>query len=453
MTKPKRKSDTTIPAPNSKKSLSEKNKINKINNNPSQESFYLPEKYPADNCYEAALKNFHISTQDQLEANGSKENSENVRDLSILSIENLSLNENHDELCSKCNKNIKSEYLECDCCKIKLHQKCFNLKNTETKIVLLQKRSLIILCDICKGLLKKIPYIITILETLQEEITSIKKNIETKSLSNIDKTSYVSVVKAHPEKPETKLSNSLPGIIIKPKNKQEVRETKSDIQQNIFPNKSGIKIRNKKEFSDGKIIINCSRPEDLEKFKKEANEKLKDKYEIMETKLKKPRIKIIRYNQDLNSEEIENSLKLQNNIEENDLKIIYIKTYQNQTKTIFAECSPKAFNYLMKQKKVCIGWETFPVFEDFNILKCYKCQQFNHKSTRCLNNEVCQKCAGQHETKTCTKNLKKCTNCVFANEKFKKKYNINHETFDLTCPCLQYQIMSTKSRINYEFDT
>lgn len=40
---------------------------------------------------------------------------------------------------------------------------------------------------------------------------------------------------------------------------------------------------------------------------------------------------------------------------------------------------PGAIWCLMSRKKVYIGWEHYPVYEDLSVLRCYKCQAYNHK--------------------------------------------------------------------------
>ena len=42
----------------------------------------------------------------------------------------------------------------------------------------------------------------------------------------------------------------------------------------------------------------------------------------------------------------------------------------------------------------------------------------------------CTKCAGAHAVSECNVAASKCTNCVYSNDKYKTRYNINHEATD-----------------------
>lgn len=100
-------------------------------------------------------------------------------------------------------------------------------------------------------------------------------------------------------------------------------------------------------------------------------------------------------------------------------------------------------------KKMYIGWERYPVYEDIGLIRCYNCQEYNHKSNRCDNEAVCANCAEKHETKACNANDKKCVNCLNANLRFKTKYNTQHAAVDPNCPSTKYHIDILKSKIDY----
>lgn len=57
------------------------------------------------------------------------------------------------------------------------------------------------------------------------------------------------------------------------------------------------------------------------------------------------------------------------------------------------------------------------------ITQCYNCQMFGHGSSNCNIKTFCAKCAGAHETSTCTSTDVKCANC-----------NGDHKSTDNICP-------------------
>lgn len=99
---------------------------------------------------------------------------------------------------------------------------------------------------------------------------------------------------------------------------------------------------------------------------------------------------------------------------------------------------------------MCILWERYPVYEDLNIPRCFRCQEYYHKISNCKNECVCEFCAGHHEVKNCPKVDKKCKNCVSANEKYKTNYDINHESSCNECPSYKYFLGVLRSKINYK---
>lgn len=48
-----------------------------------------------------------------------------------------------------------------------------------------------------------------------------------------------------------------------------------------------------------------------------------------------------------------------------------------------------------------------------NVIMCFKCNQFDHKSDTCQKDQKCAKCSQQHQTKDCAinKNNYTCPNC------------------------------------------
>ena len=103
----------------------------------------------------------------------------------------------------------------------------------------------------------------------------------------------------------------------------------------------------------------------------------------------------------------------------------------------------------MRYKKLCIGWERFPVFEDLDVPRCFKCQGFFHRNNDCQNKIVCPNCNEEHEESACPKQRKCCANCVISNEKYKTKYNVEHSAKDVLCPSLVYHKQILQRRTDY----
>lgn len=200
-----------------------------------------------------------------------------------------------------------------------LHKTCSGLTPSEMKCMPLQKRMLRLLCRKCKEVVDTLPKLISVIEEMKNEIKSLKEIVldSNKEKNNKPPTllkSYASVTAADAHETLTytkKVANNFPSVIIKPKKNQDSTVTKNDIFKNISPEELNIGVNNIKLAKSGNITIKCSTKEDVDKLKNMAISKLKN-YEVEETKLRKPRIKIIGYTKDKNEEEIEQSIKKQN---------------------------------------------------------------------------------------------------------------------------------------------
>lgn len=103
----------------------------------------------------------------------------------------------------------------------------------------------------------------------------------------------------------------------------------------------------------------------------------------------------------------------------------------------------------MEHKKIHIEWSRCPVYEDLTVTRCYNCQEFYHKNNKCTKKIVCEYCAEEHKAEMCQKNIRKCNNCLQANNKFNRNYKVTHATTDPDCPSHKYHIELLKSKIEY----
>ncbi|XP_050298069.1 uncharacterized protein LOC126737284 [Anthonomus grandis grandis] len=294
---------------------------------------------------------------------------------------------------------------------------------------------------------------IKIIESKDEIITLLKQKLTESESSRIPITtsSYSQIAQTEIKK-SPKININLPGIIIKPKQKQTAEKTEKDIKEAIAPKDLRIAVKNTKKIKDSSILIQCCNKEHVDILKKEAESKLKN-YEVQVTKLRLPRFKIIGCTTNLSEKEIENSIRKQNNFitEQNKLKITYNKKARNDKgkSIVFGECDPILFSKLIYEKKIFFGWQRYPVYEDLSIQRCFKCQQFYHKIENCPNEAVCEFCSNKHDVSECPKLQKKCVNCISANMKYKSNYNTVHEANNPECPSYQYQLNLLRTKIDY----
>lgn len=360
--------------------------------------------------------------------------------------------EGNEITCLKCKKEIEDDqFYRCDSCLEVLHKACIGLTASEVKCMPLQKRLLLLICDDCRKLLARLPYLMGTIETMKKDIEELKSSKVGTYYNNLEK-QYSDILKTDPKK--NNIGNNFPTLIVKPKNKQTGGQTEKELKEKVNPTKLNLGIRNSRTTKDGSLIVKCETKEDINVLKTETERYLGTKYIIETPKMKNPKIKIIGYAGNKSAKEIENSIRNQNKwIDKKDnLNVTYIKKIRNGSKsTVYMECSPKLFKQLMEEKKIYLEWERHPVYEDISVTRCFNCQGFYHKSDKCDRNKVCAKCSGPHDTAQCNARLLKCNNCHLANVTYKKNLKTDHSTLDPACPSTQYHLEIVRSKINYSF--
>lgn len=361
--------------------------------------------------------------------------------------------------CSLCKKvklptkDVKNPCYPCDSCRNLICIDCTELSATELKCLALSRRLLKFHCvkcrnydfiDVLRDQIKDKDHIIQnkdeIIEMLKERITE-NGNKNNESENSPNSASFADVAK-------TKVTHTCPTIIIKPKTQQDLKKTKEDIEKNVKLEDLKVGVQNLKTTKSGAVVIKCLTKKGTELLETDIRKKLNDKYNIELSKMRKPRIKIINFKQEMDSEQIEKCIAEQNNVE-GAIRVIYIKKSKFGTKTLICECCPRSFNRIMQEGKVCIGWERCKVYEDLDIPRCFNCQGYYHKKQNCSNAIVCSFCGESHVSENCHKIKKCCNNCIVSNEKYKTKYPVDHYATDPNCHSLAYLKHALRNKTIY----
>ncbi|CAH1977166.1 unnamed protein product [Acanthoscelides obtectus] len=131
----------------------------------------------------------------------------------------------------------------------------------------LQKRVLLLICDECKQLIARMPYMVKMMEEIKRELADLKVNYRSDT--------YANVLKNTTSAPDYINKPSLPTIIIRPKSQQNIGKNKEEVQRLINPCEINVGIRNTKETKKGNIVLKCDTEQELERLKKSAERKLK----------------------------------------------------------------------------------------------------------------------------------------------------------------------------------
>lgn len=282
---------------------------------------------------------------------------------------------------------------------------------------------------------------------LKVQIEEIKKSNENKNSFDYTERTYAGVA----SRQTAKNRPNIPNLIIRPKQVQDVARTREEIAKKISPSELNIGIKSMRTTGNGSVVIKCPTKREIENLKKAAEGKLQGKYEIVTTTMMRPKIKIPGYEGNESAQQIEETIRSQNEwIKDTDeIKVTYVKEKRNMQATIFAECSGATFQKCMEFKKIHIGWQRCPVYEDLSVTRCFNCQEFYHKNNKCNKNKICEYCAGNHDIGKCEKAVKRCNNCVGANKRYGLSYCVSHATSDPNCPSYNYHLEILKSKIEY----
>lgn len=359
--------------------------------------------------------------------------------------------------CFKCNqvkianKDIKYPCFPCDLCRNLYCLECSELSSSEIKCMPLQKRIMKFHCNKCRNheLVDLFKNTINDKEVIIKEKDEIIKLLQEK-IKFLEEKEQMSEISTYANILSTKNRNetqNYASIVIKPKTAQNDLQTKEDIKKNINPAELKVGIQNLRSTKNGTVIIKCSTKRDNEILECSLKDKLKNDYNIETTKMRKPKIKIANFNEEMTMENIETCINEQNQL--TGVKVTYVKKQKSGFQTIFCDCSPKAFKKLIDAKKIVIGWQRYPIYENLDIPRCFQCQEFYHKKTDCKNKLACSRCGEEHDETECPRQKKYCVNCTNSNKKYRTNHNTDHESTSTECPTLKFLTEILKNKTDY----
>ena len=181
---------------------------------------------------------------------------------------------------------------------------------------------------------------------------------------------------------------------------------------------------------NGKVSIRC---ED-EQSKNKAFKLLKrEGFEIRSTNIKEFAFVIFGVPKILKSEEITEHLQKRDSRFKNNPSFKILARFPiNKAKDALAfEVDLKTTKMIMEKKHLHIKEKKYKIEEFIELVQCYRCSKFGHRSTECKESKPsCPNCAEEHELKNCTTFYEpKCSNCNSV-----KVEEINHSSFDIRCP-------------------
>ena len=229
---------------------------------------------------------------------------------------------------------------------------------------------------------------------------------------------------------------------------------KKTVNHNLLKDEK-IAIKGKKLTSKKRVVVTCGSAKQCEALCKAMESDRFLKASI--PRKRDPLVKIWGIDESVPKEEVFGMLLSQNTgfekLGDAKFRPKFEKVDQNGTKFVIAEVEPRLYAKLMALKRICLGYSMCSVRGHIGALRCYKCNRFGHTQSVCRNEAACAKCAGHHDTRDCTQEAVKCTNCDWVNSKRTQRneepIDTDHRADDPRCA--QHQRMLRVAECRYDF--
>ena len=241
-------------------------------------------------------------------------------------------------------------------------------------------------------------------------------------------------------------------VIVKPKDASQanLKKTKADLITKFDPRKCNVGISDVRPTKSGGLLLKCHNPSEFKKVVLESD--LTESYEIHDLKTPLPRIRISGLSDDIDKELIIPYLIKQNeNIFSSGSVCKLLKHSQTKRKeNIFQaliQVDVTSYNNALKAGHCIVGLDSCTIYDAIDVLRCFKCNGFNHSSRTCKKQTSCPRCAGSHDLKQCQSNTLKCINCMGLKDKESlTEENLAHAVWSYDeCRCYKNIIQKLKS--------
>ena len=252
-----------------------------------------------------------------------------------------------------------------------------------------------------------------------------------------------------------------PVLIVKAKSSPDKKKVKESVQKVLHPVKDPVRLM--KETAGGDVILICNDAESVNVVKKKVDEAIGSSFDVSEPKELQPRLKIVGFEPDYcdNNKFLDAFSNQNKDIVNDEAQFELIQDPKQQLSgkrmcTAIIGVDMNTFKRALTKQKVYIGWSSCAIYEQVDVVRCFKCQEYNHISANCKSaSTVCCFCSESHDgVKECPhkgddKSFK-CANCYKANAKYGLNIDVNHSVMSLQCPVLRKKIEQKKKNIRYK---
>ena len=243
----------------------------------------------------------------------------------------------------------------------------------------------------------------------------------------------LATVKAPPVKAVLVISNT--------SDPQTDTENQNIVEKTIIENQISLSQTYKNKSGD--LVLVCDSEETRDELKNLVHS-AKEDISMGSPNVKRSSITIVGLSREYSSDEVYTLIlqndfmkkfSMANNLKDH-IKIHSVKPLKNnETKyQVFASVSQIVREGIHRfRDKLIMGVNSCKVYDRIQTKRCYNCQKFGHYMANCPTPQVhsCGKCSGNHFTRDCTSNDRKCINCTQNNIE-----HTPHSAFYHKCPSL-----------------
>ncbi|KAK9695122.1 hypothetical protein QE152_g33067 [Popillia japonica] len=275
------------------------------------------------------------------------------------------------------------------------------------------------------------------MEAVYEKIVQLKENISMHPTENISlviseglKFSYVRKIYEYvftKQKLKIKLLTQTP--ISDPKQRKKKEESivtvkaqgKSfvdivkKLKEEVNIDNIGVKVKKLQKTGKGCLRLTVDGGQDMANLLQNEIKRKIDDVQVATRKLGMTTIFVLGMDPTTRGEEVRHAIAADIKVNETDIKIRAIRTGKNEEQTVIAEIPSDQALPLIKLRKLRIGWTECGIRERIDIVRCFRCLQYGHKTRECKaqidRSKDCIKCGeASHKGKDCT-NRNRCVKC------------------------------------------
>jgi hypothetical protein len=187
--------------------------------------------------------------------------------------------------------------------------------------------------------------------------------------------------------------------LVKSKSNLTTEAIKTVVKSNINHTATKVGVKSFKSLKDGRVLIEIGTSEEPNLLSSSMRDKCWNDLEVTASKLRNPRVVIYNVLQEINVENLKETIMTQNlelGLIQGDIEAKFTyRTKRERINIVTDVCSCTRKKIL--HTKLKLGWLICSTDDYFVARRCSKCCRFNHRNKDCRGEKTCPLCAGEHK--------------------------------------------------------